>query len=88
MAETSNDNALPAPDGADSPAPEPLVDMPTVANHIGLSVAALRKWRQQGIMPFPTYAVGRSLRFKMSEVDAYVSARSYRNAAEARYLAA
>jgi|GEM_PF-3519422 excisionase family DNA binding protein len=68
--------------------PEPLVDLRTVADFLCVTSATLRKWRERGEMPFPVYAIGRALRFKLSEVDAYVQAQSHGNPVEARRLAA
>lgn len=68
--------------------PEPLVDLPTVAEFLSVTPATLRKWRERGEMPFPVYAIGRALRFKLSEVDAYVQGQAHGNPAEARRLAA
>ena len=66
--------------------PEPLVDLPTVADFLGVTIARLRKWRERGEMPFPVYAVGRALRFRLSEVDRWVTSRAHSNAAEARAM--
>lgn len=68
--------------------PEALVDLQAVAEFLSVTTATLRKWRERGEMPFPVYAIGRALRFKLSEVDAWVQSRAHANPAEARQLAA
>jgi excisionase family DNA binding protein len=68
--------------------PEPLVDLTAVADFLGISGASIRKWRERGAMPFPVYAVGRALRFRLSEVDRWVASTAHSNAAEARAMGA
>lgn len=68
--------------------PEPLVSIETVADHLGMTTATLRKWRQRGTMPFPAYSIGRVVRFKLSEVAAWVETRAHQNPVEARLLSA
>ena len=66
--------------------PEPLVSIDTVADFLGVTVARLRKWRERGAMPFPAFAVGRAIRFRLSDVDAWLATRMHHNAAEARAM--
>ena len=66
--------------------PEPLVDIQAVADFLGVTVSRLRKWRERGAMPFPAFAVGRAVRFRLSDVEAWLMTRLHHNTAEARAL--
>lgn len=65
---------------------ERLLTLPETASLLGVSVSTLRKWRERGTMPFPTYLIGNQLRFKESEVWKAVDATKHRNTAEALAL--
>ncbi|WP_019960616.1 helix-turn-helix transcriptional regulator [Woodsholea maritima] len=65
---------------------ERYVDMNQVADFIGVTLATLRKWRQHGKMPFPTYGKERFLRFKLSEVDQWMQNSAHFNPAEVRAM--
>ena len=52
--------------------PEPLVDIDAVAAHLGVSVKSIYAWRLRGEGP-PAYRVGKHLRYKLSEVDQWLS---------------
>lgn len=67
---------------------ERLLTLPETASLLCVSVSALRKWRERGTMPFPTYLIGNQLRFKESEVWQAVEATKHSNTAEALVLKA
>lgn len=54
------------------PTPEPYVDVKAVAEHLGSSESMVRRLAYQ--RKIPRYKVGRLLRFRLSEVEAYVQA--------------
>lgn len=56
--------------------PEPLVTAKTVAAFLGLTTAALDRWRYRNETPFPVYKVGRNVRYRLSEVDAWVRSQT------------
>lgn len=66
--------------------PEPLVGIDEVADLLGVTVSRLRKWRERGEMPFPAFAVGRAVRYRLSSVEAWLETRQHWNTAEARSL--
>lgn len=68
-------------------APEPYVGMEAVAAFLDLSLATLRKWRDRGDMPFPAYAIGRRIKFRLSEVEAWAMRQAHQNAPQARLMA-
>ncbi len=52
------------------PAPtEPFVTVDELAEHIGVTTRTLRRWRDQGM---PHYMRGATLRFRVSEVEAWL----------------
>lgn len=55
---------------------EPLVTAKAVAAFLGLTPAALDRWRYRNETPFPVYKLGRSVRYRLSEVDAWVRSRA------------
>jgi excisionase family DNA binding protein len=65
---------------------EPFVDINEVAKALSVSSATIRKWREKDLMPFPTYYVGRALRFKLTEVRAAIASTRHLNSAEAYEL--
>jgi excisionase family DNA binding protein len=54
--------------------PEQWVNVPTVARHLGVS----RSWVNKAVLDeaIPVRRVGRSLRFRLSEIDAWLSGDS------------
>ncbi|MGY6627235.1 MAG: helix-turn-helix transcriptional regulator [Oceanicaulis sp.] len=68
--------------------PEPFVTTEEVASFLSLTPAAIKKWRHRGDLPFPAYSVGRAIRYRLSEVQAWVLSQAHRNAPEARALKA
>ncbi len=68
--------------------PEPYVGLREAARFMGVSLPTLRKWRENGTMPFPLYAAGRLLTCRLSEVDAWMQSRAHSNAAELRCMTA
>ncbi len=82
LRETKFDNPprTPIPDFAQV---EPYVDINEVAKTLSVSPTTIRKWREKDLMPFPTYYVGRALRFRLTEVRAAVAATRHLNSAEA-----
>jgi excisionase family DNA binding protein len=83
MADHSNDNAdAAALDGQGAVSlPEPFVDLEAVAAFLGLTKATLEKWRFRNELPFPVYRIGRRLRFRLSEVDAWARSQATQSAA-------
>ena len=67
---------------------EPLVTVSEVAKFLAVTPGAIKKWRLRGELPFPAYAIGRAIRYRLSEVEAYVHSQAHRNAPEARALRA
>ena len=66
--------------------PEPFIDIEAAARFLGITVAAIRKWREGGQMPFPCYNIGRRLGFRLSELNAWAESQAFGNAVEARTL--
>ncbi len=85
MTETKFENPprTPTPDATRD---EPFVGINEVAAILSVSPATIRKWREKDLMPFPTYYVGRALRFKLSEVRAAITSTRHLNSAEAYEL--
>ena len=52
---------------------EPLVDKATVARHLSVEVRSVDNYMKRGILPY--YKFGRSVRFKLSDVDAVANER-------------
>ncbi len=77
-----------APTAANENQPEPFVTTEEVARFLSLTPAAIKKWRHRGDLPFPAYSVGRAIRYRLSEVQAWVLSQAHRNAPEARALKA
>lgn len=73
-----------SPMAANENAPEAYVALEEVAKFLGVTPSAIRKWRERGELPFPAYSIGRCIRFRLSEVDAFARSTAHRNAAEAR----
>ena len=73
----------PRPDHAHD---EPFVDINEVAKALSVSPATNPPRREKDLMPFPTYYVGRSLRFKLTEVRAAIASTRHLNSAEAYEL--
>lgn len=67
--------------------PEPYVATDAVADFIGVTTCCIRKWREKGRLPFPAYKCGAQIRFKLSEVDAWLREQRHFNTAEARMIA-
>lgn len=52
---------------------EPLVDIQTLVNHLGIPRKTIYKWAYEHITTgFPFYKVGRHLKFRLSEVDCWL----------------
>lgn len=49
---------------------EPFLTIDAVAAHLSVHANTLRSWMKQGM---PCYRIGRVVRFKASEVDAWVA---------------
>lgn len=48
---------------------EPLVTLGELAGRLSVSTRTLRRWREHGM---PTYSVGATVRFRVSEVEAWM----------------
>ncbi len=66
-----------------SPFPASRLATADAAAYLGLSPATLEKWRVQGGGP-PFERLGRSVRYKVTALDAWASERSARNTSDAR----
>jgi excisionase family DNA binding protein len=60
--------------GASAPFPEVMTDH-QAADYLGLSVATLRAWRLARKGP-PYVQLGRAIRYRRSDLDAYLAART------------
>jgi predicted DNA-binding transcriptional regulator AlpA len=59
-----------------------LLDTNTVAREYGVSPVTLRKWRMTGAGP-RFVRLGRAVRYRRAELDAWLSKREFRNTTEA-----
>ena len=65
-------------------APEAFVGIQAVADFLGISTKTIHRWIA-GAEKFPVYRVGRQLRFRLTEIERWVSAnRSTAKAKTAR----
>ena len=53
--------------------PEPYIDKTEVARRLGVQVRTIDNWMRQGKIPF--FKIGRAVKFKWSDVDAFVHQR-------------
>lgn len=53
---------------------QPLMTTQQVADHLGVPVATLYQWRHQGTAP-RALKVGKHVRYRRSDVEAWVTAR-------------
>jgi len=51
---------------------EPFIDKAEVGRRLGMRPRTVDDWMQRGLLPF--YKLGRSVRFKWSEVEAHLTA--------------
>ncbi|MCA3746067.1 MAG: helix-turn-helix domain-containing protein [Phenylobacterium sp.] len=65
---------------------EHLLSTPTVAEITGLSQVTLRRWRTTGGGP-QFVRLGRAVRYRSDDVNAFVEARTFRSTSEADVLA-
>lgn len=54
---------------------EPLVSTQDLADYLGIPPASLAQWRHKGTGP-RGYRVGRHVKYRMSEVDAWLQAQA------------
>jgi predicted DNA-binding transcriptional regulator AlpA len=59
-----------------------LLDTEAVARYAGLSPVTLRKWRMTGAGP-RFVRLGRAVRYRRAELDAWLSRREFKNTTEA-----
>lgn len=64
-----------APSSADAARRGPLATPAEVAAYLGVPVKTLYQWKYRGLGP-NVHKVGRPLRYRWSEVDAWVNAQS------------
>lgn len=55
--------------------PDPLLTAEECAAYLKISLQTLYDWRYRGIGP-PAHKVGKYLRFRLSEVDAWIDAQA------------
>ncbi len=60
---------------ASDPIPGDLIDEPTLAGRLGVSRSTLQSWRYNGRGP-RFIKLGRMIRYRNSDVDAYLSANT------------
>jgi excisionase family DNA binding protein len=58
---------------------EPYVSEKQLAKHLGVTPRTIKRWRAIG-HAIPGYRVGRSMRYRLSEVDAWVKAQAGKEA--------
>ena len=51
---------------------DPLLTVPELANYLGVPVATIYGWRYRGEGP-PGFRVGRHLRYRRSDVEAWIT---------------
>ena len=51
---------------------EPFIEKPEVGKRLGMRPRTIDDWMKRGLLPY--YKVGRSVRFKWSEVEAHLAA--------------
>jgi hypothetical protein len=56
------------------------------AEYLGVEPSTLAKWRQRGIGPHFSCALGRDPRYRWSELESFMVVGMASNTAEARYL--
>ncbi len=61
---------------------EELFDTEAVATYVGLSPVTLRKWRMTGAGP-RFVRIGRAIRYRKAELDAFLAGREFATTAEA-----
>ncbi|WP_397421065.1 helix-turn-helix transcriptional regulator [Phenylobacterium sp.] len=59
-----------------------LLDTSLVARTWGIAEVTLRKWRILGVGP-PFMRLGRAVRYRRADLDAFLSSRAFRNTTEA-----
>ncbi len=62
---------------------EQLVDEKVAAARLGLSVRCLQQWRVKGNGPIRFIRLGRAVRYQPADLDAAISANSFRSTVEA-----
>lgn len=53
-----------------------LLTTEEAADHLGLSVQTLCNWRAKGASPLPWVKVGRYVRYKLADLEAYIAAHT------------
>mgnify|MGYP003759957115 CR=1 FL=1 len=54
-----------------------LVTPDQAANHLSVSVRTLAKWRSTGFPNIPYVKVSRCVRYRLSDLDAYIAKHSF-----------
>lgn len=62
--------------------PEPYVDSRAAAAFLGQAIQTLHQWRFRGTGP-KFYKSGRSVRYRISDLEAWLNARAFTSTAEA-----
>jgi hypothetical protein len=63
-----------------------LLDTSLVARTWGIAEVTLRKWRILGVGP-PFMRLGRAVRYRRTDLDAFLASRAFRNTTEADLVA-
>ena len=66
---------------------EPLLTTEQVADHLGVAPITLRKWRIYGAGP-RFVRMGRSVRYRMSAIEAFVAGREFDSTSQADTIVA
>lgn len=55
--------------------PSPLLDTGQAAAHLGVTIGTLNVWRSTGRHQLPYLKIGRNVRYRLSDLDAWLEAR-------------
>lgn len=66
-----------------SPPLDECVDTDTAARILGVSAAALEKWRARGNSPLRFVRVGRLVKYRLSEIERYLDAAARSSTSDA-----
>lgn len=63
-----------------------LLDRPDAAAYIGVRTQTLATWASSGRYKLPFIKVGRAVKYRVSDLDAFLAARTVTNTGEAESL--
>lgn len=55
--------------------PTPLLDTEQAAAHLGVTIGTLNVWRSTGRHRLPYLKIGRNVRYRLADLDAWLEAR-------------